>query len=191
MFDYTNKKTRKEMIELDSKEISLYRQCELLNISRFSLYYPGVEPKQEDIFIMNCIDEIHNDLPGFGVALINDRLDKKYGIKIGLKRTQTYLEIMVISEGEGVYSHTYYPYLLKKLNIDRPNQVWSIDISYIGLMYDFSYLVVVIDWFSRYVVSWELSHTLEVDFVIQAVKRAIDKYGNPDILNVSVKKAIT
>jgi putative transposase len=104
------------MIELDSKEISLYRQCELLNISRFSLYYQGVEPKQEDIFIMNCIDEIHNDLPGFGVALINDRLDKKYGIKIGLKRTQTYLEIMFISEGEGVYSHTYYPYLLKKLN---------------------------------------------------------------------------
>lgn len=133
---------------------------------------------------MNYIDKIHTDLPGFGVEKINDRLRRKYKINIGMKKTRNYMIKMNIMKSQ-ISNNVYglYPYLLNAIEINRPNQVWSIDISYIGMKDNFSYLVVIIDWYSRFVVSWDLSQGLKKESVICAIKKAILIYGKPEIIN--------
>ena len=133
---------------------------------------------------MNYIDEIHNDFGGFGIKKINDRLKKKYEIYIGLKKTKSYMEKMnILKKANDCEKYVKYPYLLNKLIITRPNQVWSLDISYIGMKEEYAYLVAIIDWYSRFIISWNLSLTLNVSQVMKAIKEGVFQYGKPDIIN--------
>lgn len=133
---------------------------------------------------MNLIDIIHTQFPGFGVNKVRDRLRRKYGVNIEHGKTKRYMRSMnILKPAEENSSYGLYPYLLKGTDIHKPNQVWSIDITYIGMMDEFSYLVVIIDWYSRYVLSWDLSDSLKSDSVIVALTRALEKYGKPYIIN--------
>lgn len=133
---------------------------------------------------MNLIDVIHTQFPGFGVNKVRDRLRRKYNVTIEHSKTKRYMTFMNILKPIKENSpYGLYPYLLNGVDITRPNQVWSIDITYIGVMNHFSYLVVIIDWYSRYVLSWDLSNSLKADSVIIAMTTALEKYGKPYIIN--------
>ena len=170
--------------------ISLLRQAELLAVSRSSLYYrPTVNP--EDLAIMNAIDEIFTKCPFYGHRKIRKDLQSDYGIQIGRKRTARLMKNMGL---EAIYpkkkwhlsdpdkNTRKFPYLLSGLPIIGSNQVWGTDITYVKLLKGFAYLVAIIDWFSRYVVSWELSETLEIEFCLNNLKRALNA-GAPEIHN--------
>ncbi len=171
-------------------DISLLRQAELLDVSRSSLYYqPAVNP--EDIAAMNGIDEIFTKCPFYGHRKIRKDLQSDYGIRIGRKRTASLMKNMGL---EAIYpkkkwhlsdpdkNTRKFPYLLSGLPIIGANQVWGTDITYVKLLKGFAYLVAIIDWFSRYVVSWELSETLEIEFCLNNLKRALTA-GTPAIHN--------
>lgn len=168
--------------------ISLATQADLLGISRGSIYYSPVAPDPEDFVIMNRIDEIYTRQPYYGYRPMTAQL-KREQFRVNKKRVQRLMKIMGI---EAIYpkpslsknntSHPVYPYLLTHLNIVRPNQVWGTDITYIKLSQGFVYLVAFMDWFSRYVVSWQLSTTLTTDFVVEAATRAL-KTATPEIIN--------
>lgn len=184
--------THNEKIQLVDKnsKISLTRQSNLLDISRSSIYYiPKVN--EEDIQIMHIIDKIYTKYPFFGSRTIKDELIETYDIPIGRGRVQRLMGEMGI---ETIYPkkkhnlsqkcplHTIYPYLLRYLKITKPNQVWGTDITYVKLEKGFAYLTVILDWYSRYVVSWELSETIESDFCISNLQKALE--GNePEIHN--------
>lgn len=169
------------MANENDSEISLSRKAALLDVSRSSLYY---EPRvnEEDILIMNAIDKIFTESPFYGHRKIRPELKEEYGIDIGKKR------IISLMKEMGLYAiyprkkpnlsqpcplHKKFPYLLSGLPIIRPNQVWGTDITYIRLKGCFAYLTVILDWFSRYVIAWKLSPTLENTFCVQALKEAL------------------
>jgi len=171
-------------------KISILRQTELLNISRSSIYYePIVNPY--DIEVMNAIDEIYTKYPFYGHRRIKPELKEEYHIQVGKKKIISLMKQMGI---EAIYpkkkrnlsmpdnSHRKFPYLLKELDILKPNQVWGTDITYIRTKKGFAYLTALLDWFSRYVVTWQLSPTLENNFCVQALKKAI-KINVPEIHN--------
>lgn len=161
--------------------ISLLRQSELLGISRSSIYYrPAVNP--EDILIMNAVDEIFTRYPFYGHRRIKPELKEEYGIDIGKKRIISLMKAMGLNAiyprkklnlSDPDKQHKKFPYLLKDLPIVRPNQVWGTDITYIKLKNYFCYLVAMLDWYSRYVITWRLSPTLENTFCVQALKEAL------------------
>lgn len=170
--------------------ISISRQADLLNISRSSIYYtPAIDP--DDIRIMNAIDEIFTKYPFYGHRRIRKDLQSDYEIQIGKKRTIGLMKNMGL---EAIYpkkkwhlsdpdrNTKKFPYLLSGLPIIRPNQVWGTDITYIKLSKGFVYLVAIMDWFSRYVVNWELSETLEIEFCLNNLKGAL-AIGAPEIHN--------
>lgn len=171
---------RLALIDKGGEELSIARQAELLDISRSSIYYqPRVDP--EDLLIMNTIDEIFTGCPFYGHRKIRRELADK-GIVIGRKRTRSLMKKMGLqaiypkkkpNTSKGNEAHKKYPYLLKGLAINRPNHVWGTDITYIRLKSGFVYLTVIIDWFSRYIVSWELSMTMETSFCINALNYAL------------------
>lgn len=174
----------------DLKNIALSRQADLLDISRSSFYYePIIDP--EDIGIMNAIDEIFTEYPFYGHRRIREDLRTDYEISIGKKRTISLMKNMGL---EAIYPKKKwhlsdpdkdtrkYPYLLSGLPIVDSNQVWGTDITYVKLLKGFAYLVAIIDWFSRYVVSWELSDTLEIEFCLNNLRRALS-VGTPNIHN--------
>lgn len=174
--------------------MSLTRQTELLGISRSSLYY---QPRPVDPFtldVMNRIDEINTRWPYFGSRKIRAKLNSNFkreslGLRVNRKRVRRLMRVMGI---EAVYpkkhtsipdkQHKVYPYLLRGLTINRPNQVWGIDITYIRLVNGWIYLTAIIDWFARFVLAWETSISLEKEMVINAVKKAFE-INLPDILN--------
>jgi len=174
----------REKLTLASKQhpdISLARQAELLDVSRSSFYYePSISP--EDIAIMNAIDEIFTKYPFYGHRRIREDL-RDHQINIGRKRTISLMKTMGL---EAIYpkkkwhlsdpdnNARKYSYLLSGLPIVRSNQVWGTDITYVKLLRGFAYLVAIIDWFSRYVISWELSETLEMEFCLNNLKRALE-----------------
>jgi putative transposase len=168
--------------------LSIVEQTTLLGIARSSVYYVPVAPNPEDFIIMNQIDEIYTEQPYYGYRPMTKQLQRD-GFMINHKRTARLMRDMGL---EAIYPkpnlsknnipHTVYPYLLKHLNIVRPNQVWGTDITYIKMEQGFVYLVAFLDWFSRYVVSWQLSTTLTTDFVVEAATRAL-KTANPEIIN--------
>ncbi|MBU1167099.1 IS3 family transposase, partial [Patescibacteria group bacterium] len=171
------------MIDKDHAKISLLRQTELLDVSRSSLYYqPRISPTE--IRIMNAIDEIYTRYPFYGSRRIKLELEDEYQIYICREHVQRHMREMGL---QAIYprrkpntskpgkQHKKFPYLLKDIDILYPNQVWGTDITYIRLKTGFVYLVAIIDWFSRYIVSWGLSATLENDFCIQALKKALLK----------------
>jgi len=178
------------MIEPKSPEMPVKRQCALLSISRATAYYKPAGPSEEEILIKNLIDRIYTEEPCFGARRICKRLRNKYHIEIGRKRVRRYMREMGI---DAVYpgpnlskrnkQHYIYPYLLRKLLITHNNHVWGIDLSYIGTKTGWMYLVVIIDWHSRFIVGWALSNTMHVSFVTEALEKAIRRHGKPDIIN--------
>jgi len=170
-------------------ELSISRQCRLLEINRSTLYYKPAAPNPLMLLIKQVIDYIYTSKPFFGYRRVTIELSVVYGLQINEKTTQRYMREMGI---EAVYpkpntskpnpENKVYPYLLKGLKIEHPNQVWSTDITYISMIGGFMYLTAIIDWYSRYVLSWALSDTLEIDFVLEAARDAL-KHGQPEIIN--------
>ena len=176
------------MIDRDH-DLPLCRQAELLKLSRGSLYYAPRPVPVADLAIMRRIDELHLDYPFAGSRMLRDLL-RGEGIAIGRDHVGTLMKRMGI---EALYrrpntskpapGHKIYPYLLRTLDIVRPNQVWAMDITYIPMARGFIYLAAVVDWFSRRVLAWRVSITLEVEFCLEAVKEALARYGKPAIFN--------
>ncbi len=161
----------------------------MLDLNRSGLYYRPVPPSEESLKIKAYIDKIYTAHPFFGYRRICHFLNKDFGLCINHKAVLNHMREMGI---QAIYprqntskpepGNIVYPYLLKDLNIDHPNQVWSIDITYIPIKTDWLYLVAIIDWFSRYVISWEISDTLEIDFVLKASRKALN-IATPEIMN--------
>jgi putative transposase len=179
---------KRAMIDKDHPNLSITRQCELLGISRSGIYYKPVPEDDEDTMFKRLIDKIFTDAPCYGSRKITKELQGR-GYNINRKRVQRLMREMGL---EAIYPkpntskpskhHKKYPYLLRKLAITRPNQVWATDITYIRMNQGFIYLVAIMDWFSRYVLSWEVSNTLDETFCIEALQRALSK-AKPDIFN--------
>lgn len=177
------------MLDPINRQPSLLRQCELLGISRSAAYYKPKPVNPEDLDLMRLIDEQYMKTPAFGSRSMRNCL-VRLGHKINRKRVQRLMRLMGI---EAIYpkphtsrphpQHPVYPYLLRGLTIDRPNQVWAADITYIPLRRGFMYLVAVMDWHSRKVLSWRLSNTLDADFCVEALQDALSRYGAPEIFN--------
>lgn len=185
-----NRREKSVLIEKENQDINLSRQAELLNISRSSLYYEPVIDQRE-IEIKHAIDEIYTGCPFYGSRKIKEELEKKYEIKICrdyVRHLMTDMGIQAIypkrklNFSQSDKRHKKYPYLLKDLKIMSPNQVWGTDITYVRLQNRFAYLVAILDWFSRYVLSFKLSPTLETEFCIQALEEAL-KINLPEIHN--------
>jgi putative transposase len=168
--------------------LSIVQQCELAGLARSSLYYEPVGDSAEDLELMRRIDEQYTRTPFYGSRRMAFELSKP-GKKINRKRVQRLMQRMGL---EAIYpkprlsnpapGHRIYPYLLRGVKIERPNQVWSTDITYIRLRGGFIYLVAVIDWYSRYVLSWEVSVTLDTGFCLSALDWAL-KDSTPEIFN--------
>ncbi len=172
-----------------SHTLSLARQAEELGISRSSLYYDPQPVSAADLALMRRMDELHLEFPFAGSRMLRDLLVAE-GFTVGRLHIATLMKRMGI---EALYrkrntskpapGHQVYPYLLRKLPITRPNQVWAMDITYIPMARGFVYLAAVVDWFSRRVLAWRLSITLEVAFCIEALEEALARYGRPEIFN--------
>jgi putative transposase len=177
------------MIEREEiTEVSVRRQCELLELNRSSLYYEPVEIDPADIQLMNVIDIEFTKHPFFGVRSMTWRL-RDLGYKVGRKRVRRLMRTMGIvaifptkKTSTRNPDHKVYPYLLRGVEITRLNQVWSMDITYIRLGKGFVYLTAIVDWYSRYVIAWRLSNTLTDDFCVECLKDAL-QYGRPEIFN--------
>lgn len=172
-----------------SHGLSISRQAKALSISRGSVYYRPRPVSSEDLAIMRRIDELHLDYPFAGSRMLRDMLNRE-AIEIGRCRVATMMKRMGI---EAIYrrpntskpapGHKIYPYLLRGLKVERPNQVWAMDITYIPMARGFVYLAAVVDWFSRRVLAWRLSITMEADFCVEALREALAKHGRPEISN--------
>jgi putative transposase len=170
------------LIEL-IEQPSIRHQCELLNISRGAYYYEPCAESQENLDLMRWLDELHLEYPAYGSRRLTVLLRRK-GHAVNRKRVRRLLQVMGIEAiypkgnlsqpGEG---HEIFPYLLKGLEINGPNQVWCLDITYLPMAYGFMYLVAVMDWWSRYVLAWELSNTMEAEFCIRAWEAALAHAG--------------
>jgi putative transposase len=172
-----------------SHKLPVTRQAALLNLSRSSLYYEPHPVSLEDLAIMRRIDELHLEYPFAGSRMLRDLL-RGEDVDIGRDRVITMMRRMGIeaiyrrpNTSRPVPGHRIYPYLLRDLLVDRPNQVWAMDITYIPMARGFIYLAAVVDWHTRRVLSWRLSITMETDFCIEAVEEALATYGKPEIFN--------
>jgi putative transposase len=170
-------------------ELSLGRQAELLGLSRSTLYYEPRPVPAAELAIMRRMDELHLDYPFAGSRMLRDLL-RGEGVAIGRELVATMMRRMRIeaiyrkpNTSKAALGHKIYPYLLRGLKIERPNQVWAMDITYIPMARGFVYLAAVVDWFSRRVLSWRLSITMEVDFCLEAVEEALARHGRPEIFN--------
>jgi len=177
------------MIDSTNKEFSIREQCKLLGVSRSTFYYSPIPDSPEDLAMMHFLDKEHTEHPFYGVIKMMHRLRDKGGFMVGKDHTRTLLRKMGLfaiypkpNFSKRNQEHKVYPYLLRGLKIDRPNQVWCADITYIRLLYGFVYLVAIMDWFSRYVLSWRLSNTLDGEFCISAMEEALE-IGKPGIFN--------
>ena len=182
-------KEKKQMIEPERSGPSISRQCELLGLNRSSFYYQPQPIKIEDLELMRLIDEQYLKTPAYGSRSMT-RHFRRQGRKVNRKRIQRLMRLMGI---EAIYpkphtsrphpEHKIFPYLLRNLTIDHVNHVWCSDITYIPMAHGFMYLVVVMDWFSRRILSWRVSNTLESDFCVHALNDALNRYGTPEIFN--------
>ena len=176
------------MIDRDH-DLPIARQAKVLNISRGSVYYRPRPVPAADLAIMRRIDELHLDCPFAGSRMLRDILGRE-GFAIGRRHVATLMKRMGIeaiyrrpSTSKPAPGHKIYPYLLRGLEVDRPNHVWAMDITYIPKARGFVYLAVVVDWFSRRVLAWRLSITMEAAFCVEALEEALAKYGRPEIFN--------
>ncbi len=169
--------------------LSKTRRCELLGVARSTAYYRRELVSEDDLVVMRLIDEIHLRLPFYGSRRIRDELEE-HGHTVNRKRVQRLMRLMDLralyprrrtsQPGKG---HKIYPYLLRDLAIERANQVWATDICYLPMSKGFMYLVAIMDWHTRKVLSWRVSNTLDTDFCIEALEEALQRYGAPDIFN--------
>lgn len=167
------------LVERENSDLPLTQQVELLNISRSSIYYQHKEPSAEEIAVKHRIDELYTQYPFYGSRRIAEQM-KREGVLINRKAVQRHMRemgIVAIYPGPNLsrrnHKENVFPYLLRNLTISAPNHVWGIDITYIRLQKGWMYLVAVLDWYSRYVISWELDQTLEMPFVVSAVENAL------------------
>jgi putative transposase len=177
------------MVDPRQPDLSISRQCRLLNIQRSSFYYRCKPIKAEDLELMRLIDEQYLKIPTWGSRSMRNYL-RRLGYRINRKRVQRLMRLMGL---EAIYpkprtsrphpEHKIYPYLLRDFNIEKPNQVWTADITYIPMGRGFMCLVSVMDWHSRKVLSWRLSNTMGTDFCVEALEEAIERYGCPEIFN--------
>jgi len=180
---------QKRFLIEENVSISIRRQCELIKLSRSSLYYKSRPISDEELAVINKVDEIYTEHPYFGTRRMLKELED-YGINIGRQQVGSYYKILgleavypKINLSKRNYEHKVYPYLLRHLPINRVNQVWSADVTYIRLKHGFVYLVAIIDWYSRCILSWRVSTTLHPDFCVEALQEALDKYPRPEIFN--------
>jgi len=180
---------RKTLINRNRTDLSLTKQCQLLKISRSSLYYTPVGVNAETLELMNEIDRVFTKYPFFGSRQITAYLPRN-GFNAGRHRVRRLMGLMglqAIYKGPNTSKkhpqHRIYPYLLRKLPITRPNQVWCSDITYIPVRRGFLYLVAIMDWATRKVLAWRLSNTLDASFCVEALNEAIAKYGKPEVMN--------
>jgi putative transposase len=176
------------MIDRDHK-LPLTRQAALLKLSRSGLYYQARPVASADLAVMRRLDELHLDYPFAGSRMLRDLL-RSEGMEIGRERVATMMKRMGIAAvyrrpntSKPAPGHKIYPYLLRDLAVTRPNQVWATDITYIPMARGFVYLAAVVDWFSRRVLSWRVSITMEVAFCLEAVAEALARHGRPEIFN--------
>ena len=179
---------KKAWIEFAHPVLSVRRQCELIGLNRSSLYYQPVAVDEESLMLMNLIDEQYTKTPFYGSRKMRVFLEK-LGYWINRKRVQRLMQEMGIcgicpgpNTSKRLKEHKVYPYLLRGLAIARPNQVWSTDITYIRLLKGFVYLVAILDWYSRYVLSWRLSNSLDSSFCVEALEESF-RFGQPEIFN--------
>jgi putative transposase len=175
-------------VEIDHPELSVRRQCALLGLSRSTFYYEPTGATPEDLRLMRLIDEMYTAWPFYGSRKITEELTRR-GEEVNRKRVQRLMREMGL---EAIYpkpklsaagrGHKIYPYLLRGVKIERPDQVWSADITYVPLPTGFMYLAAVIDWYSRYVLAWRLSNTLEGAFCLEMLEEAL-RGGKPEVFN--------
>jgi len=170
-------------------DLSMRRQCGLLFLSRSNLYYQPKGESAENLLFMGVIDKQFLDTPWYGSRQMA-RYMQRQGHKCGRHRVRRLMRLMRLvpiyqtpNTSKKHPQHKVYPYLLRKLTVDRPNQVWCVDITYIPMRRGFLYLVAIMDWYSRKVLSWRLSNSMDAGFCVEALKEALAKYGKPEIMN--------
>jgi putative transposase len=181
--------TKRGLVDLNEAQLSVRRQCELLGLNRSSLYYQPVWVSAEELWLMKQIDELYMAHPYYGsrriTAVLNTRHSQCWNRK-RIQRLMRQMGIQGLAPGPATSrphpEHKIYPYRLRGVSIDRVNQVWSTDITFIPMAKGFMYLVAVIDWYSRYVLSWALSNTQDVLFCLDALEQALE-VNQPEIFN--------
>jgi putative transposase len=179
---------KREWIEEDHPQLSVKRQCELLDLKRSSYYYTAQPETAFNVWLMRLLDEQYTKTPFYGVRRMTHWL-KREGYEVNAKRVRRLLREMGLESvypkphlSQGVAGHRRYPYLLKGMKIVRPNQVWGIDITYIRLARGSAYLAAIMDWFSRYVLAWRLSISLELGFCLAVLEEALGR-AIPEMVN--------
>jgi putative transposase len=182
-------KERRSMIEEKHSQLSIVQQCNLLSIHRSVLYYTPCQESEENLAIMRLLDEQYFRTPFYGIRRLTAWLQDR-GYNINRKRVKRLMQIMgwktifrAVNTSEPDKQHKVYPYLLKGININKPNQVWATDITYVPMRKGFMYLCAIIDIYSRYVLNWSISNTMTADWCTEVLQEAIDMHGKPEILN--------
>jgi putative transposase len=180
---------RRAMVERPAKDLSVRRQCTLLNLARSGIYRPNPVTGADDLALMRRIDELHLELPFYGSRRMMFELNKE-GRRVNRKRVQRLMRVMGIEAlvprpgtSKAAFGHQIYPYLLRGLAMTEPNHVWAADITYVPMARGFLYLVAIIDWASRAVLAWRLSNTMDTSFCLAALDEALVRYGRPKIFN--------
>jgi putative transposase len=177
------------MIETNHPSLSIRRQCELVGLNRSTFYWQPGNESALNLELMRLIDQEYTRAPFYGYRKMTARLNKQHGFQINRKRIARLMGKMGL---QAIYprprtsqpdkQHQKYPYLLRGLTVNRPNQVWAADITYVPLPQGFMYLVAIMDWFSRFVLAWQLSNTLEAAFCLATLRQAL-RHSQPDIFN--------
>ena len=180
---------RKAMIRRDHPDLSVSRQCGILSIGRSSFYYRAKGESAGNLALMRRLDELFLKYPFYGSRQMVRQL-RREGVHVGRHRVRRLMRLMGL---QAIYQaprtsdphpeHRIYPYLLKGMKIDRPNQAWCADITYIPVQRGFLYLVAIMDWATRHVLAWRLSNTMDASFCVEALDEALARYGKPEIFN--------
>ena len=180
---------RRTMIDKTHSVLSIVNQCRLLGLHRSGLYYKSCAENEENLVIMRLLDEQYYKTPFYGVRKLTVWL-KKQDFKVNRKRVKRLMDLMgwqtlyrYKSTSEPDKQNRLYPYMLKGLKIERINQAWAMDITYVPMRKGFMYLCAVIDLYTRFVVNWSLSNTMTAEWCKQVVEEAMDNYGTPEIFN--------
>ena len=186
----TSMNQRRDIVDKAHKELSIKEQCQLMSIHRSGYYYQHKTESELNLELMALIDKHYMDHPYMGVPSMAQWLDKDMGYKVNKKRVRRLyklLDLFAIVPGphtsRGNKEHKKYPYLLRNLKITRPNQVWCTDITYLPIKNGYMYLIAIIDLYSRFVVGWSLSNSMDAEWCKETVERAIKQHGKPDIIN--------
>jgi len=184
-----NRLERLALVDHDDPALAVVAQCRLLKVARSTLYYQPVAVSADDLAVMRRMDELYLAHPFYGSRRMAAVL-RREGWAVNRKRVRRLMRLMGLwaiyqkpNTSRQHPEHKVYPYLLRGLIIDRPNQVWCADITYIPMAKGFVYLVAVMDWFSRRVLAWRVSITMDAEFCIEALREAVDRFGKPDIFN--------